>query len=270
MLRKLNFLFILASLYINILGCASSSEFVSSGINLKKYERVAVLPFVDYPLRLGSGMLVADMVTTKLHSSGFNVIDRMQTSRALQEQGFGQSGAVDETSAPVVGRILGVQAFLTGSVNKYETIYQEDRRYSFLDGSIVNLTLKLIDSETSQIVWSGTAEGTHLGLNTEPEAASNAIGSIIKKLQKRILSPANTNLTISSEQESFSKTKTTFEVTPKRKSNDTLLPNFRAKVPEAERYSDEDILKAYRKKYPNLRNTSDVKLIKLIEAKYAK
>jgi len=270
MLRKLNFLFIIASLYMNILGCASSSEFVSSGINLKKYERIAVLPFADYPLRPGSGILVADMVTAKLHSSGFNVIDRMQTSRVLSEQGFGQSGAVDDASAPVVGRILGVQAFLTGAVNKYETIYQEDRRYSFLDGSTVNMTLKLIDSETSQIVWSGTAKGTQLGLNTESEAANSAINSIMKKLQKRILLFQNVNPTITSEQEAFSPTKTTSKVSPKRTSRDTLLPNFRANVPEAKRYSDEDILEAYRKKYPKLRNISDVKLIKLIEAKYAK
>ncbi len=48
----------------------------------------------------------------------------------------------------------------------------------------------------------------------------------------------------------------------------TLLPNFRAKVPESKKYSDKEILDAYRKKYSNLKNVNDEKLIKMIEDKY--
>jgi S1-C subfamily serine protease len=49
---------------------------------------------------------------------------------------------------------------------------------------------------------------------------------------------------------------------------ETLLPNFRAKVPESTKYSDKEILDAYRKKFPNLKNVNDEKLIKMIEEKY--
>lgn len=262
---KIFYIFAIGILFSAIGGCASSSEFTAIGTDLKKYQRIAVLPFYDYPTLPGSGTIIADLVTTKLHASGFNIVDRMQTSQVLQEQGLGQTGAVDETSAPVVGKILGVQAFLTGVITKHQVVYQENRAYAALDATSVGLTLKLIDGETSQIVWSGSAEGMHMGLNTEIDAANHAIGSIVKKLQKRIVLPSNENSVAAVPQ-------------PVTKSNaerpkiqrDTLLPNFRSRVAGVKNLSDEEILEAYRKKYPNLRKVSDVKLIKMIEAKYAK
>ena len=249
-------------LFSIICGCASSNEFTSVGTDLKKYRRIAVLPFYDHPMHPGSGTIIADLVTNKLHASGFNIVDRMQTSRVLQEQGLGQTGVVDEATAPVVGKILGVQAFLTGSISKYETIYQEDRAYAALDATSVGLTLKLVDSETSQIVWSGSAEGMHLGLNTEVDAANHAIGSIVKKLQRRVVLASN-KLSVTKHQ-SVAKA----AVKTRKIQRDTLLPNFRSKVDGTESLSDEEILSAFRTKYPNLREVSDVKLIKMIEAKY--
>lgn len=257
--------FALGMLLSIILGCASSSEFTTVGTDLTKYQRIAVLPFYDYPTLPGSGAIIADLVTTKLHASGFNIVDRMQTWQVLQEQGLGQTGAVDETSAPVVGKILGVQAFLTGVITKHQVVYQENRAYAALDATSIGLTLKLIDGETSQIVWSGSAEGMHMGLNTEIDAANSAIGSIVKKLQKRIVLPSNKSSIVATHQ-SINKSKAESREVQK----DTLLPNFRSKVSGVKNLSDEEILEAYRKKYPNLQKISDVKLIKMIEAKYSK
>jgi len=258
-------IFAIGLLFSILWGCASSNEFTSVGIDLSKYQRIAVLPFYDYPTLPGSGTIVADLVTTKLHASGFNIVDRMQTWRVLQEQGLGQTGAVDEATAPVVGKILGVQAFLSGAITKYQVVYQADRAYAALDATSLGLTLKLIDSETSQIVWSGSAEGMQLGLNTEIDAANHAIGSIVKKLQKRIV--------LSSNKSSVSATPlpiTKSNVEPREIQRDTLLPNFRSRVSGVRNLSDEEILEAYRKKFPSLQDVSDIKLIKMIEAKYSK
>ncbi|MDO9391636.1 MAG: CsgG/HfaB family protein [bacterium] len=87
---------------------------------LKK--RVAVMDFEDKTghggWHIGSGM--ADMLTTALVKSGkFMVIERQQLDKIMQEQSLGMSGAVTAQSAAQVGKLLGVELMVTGSVNEF-------------------------------------------------------------------------------------------------------------------------------------------------------
>ncbi len=87
---------------------------------LKK--RVAVMDFEDKTghgsWHIGSGM--ADMLTTALVKSGkFMVIERQQLEKIMQEQSLGMSGAVTPQSAAQVGKLLGVELMVTGSVNEF-------------------------------------------------------------------------------------------------------------------------------------------------------
>lgn len=87
---------------------------------LKK--RVAVMDFEDKTghggWHIGSGM--ADMLTTALVKSGkFMVIERQQLAKIMEEQKLGMSGAVTPQSAAQVGKLLGVELMVTGSVNEF-------------------------------------------------------------------------------------------------------------------------------------------------------
>jgi curli biogenesis system outer membrane secretion channel CsgG len=87
---------------------------------LKK--RVAVMDFEDKTghggWHIGSGM--ADMLTTALVKSGkFMVIERQQLDKIMKEQSLGMSGAVTAQSAAQVGKLLGVELMVTGSVNEF-------------------------------------------------------------------------------------------------------------------------------------------------------
>ena len=87
---------------------------------LKK--RVAVMDFEDKTghggWHIGSGM--ADMLTTALVKSGkFMVIERQQLEKIMKEQSLGMSGAVTAQSAAQVGKLLGVELMVTGSVNEF-------------------------------------------------------------------------------------------------------------------------------------------------------
>ena len=172
---------------VAMIGCASSQEFVKSGIDMKKYKRIAVLPLPDYPGKPGSGIQVADLISVSLLSANFDVLDRTQTAQMLEEQQLGLSGLVNEETAPMVGEVLGAQALLTGSITEYGTstrgIPQTQTQVKI---SNAGLTLKLVDSETGQIAWTGSARGKQYGENQEPMAAQQAIDDIIKKLRKHI------------------------------------------------------------------------------------
>jgi len=103
-----------------ILGVSFSLGLAQKTGGLKK--RVAVMDFEDKTghggWHIGSGM--ADMLTTALVKSGkFMVIERQQLAKIMQEQGLGQTGAVTPQSAAQVGKLLGVELMVMGSVNEF-------------------------------------------------------------------------------------------------------------------------------------------------------
>ncbi len=107
----------LAALLLASLGRAWAAD---KGPGLKK--RVAVVDFEDKTghgaWHIGSGM--ADMLTTALVKSGqFMVIERQQLEQVMKEQKLGLSGAVTPQSAAQVGKLLGVELIVLGSVNEF-------------------------------------------------------------------------------------------------------------------------------------------------------
>src|SRR5256885_163048 len=93
-------------------------------------KRIAVLDF-DYATvtsnvyaYFGSnqdvGKGIADLLVTKLVQGGaYTVIERKQIEKILAEQNFGKSGRVDDATAAKLGKILGVDALIVGSINTF-------------------------------------------------------------------------------------------------------------------------------------------------------
>lgn len=182
---KLLFLTVIISIY----GCATSEEFLRPDTDFKKYRRIAVLPLVDYPNVPGSGIQVADILSMKLLGSNLIILDRTQTSQILNEQKIGMSGIIDGNTTIEVGKILGVQALLTGSINEYGTTtvdiqVVEGGAPAPMDISAVGITLKLIDCETGQIIWAGFARGSQIGNHVEALAAKKAVDDLLLKFNK--------------------------------------------------------------------------------------
>ena len=153
----------MAIIFLFFISCASSDIFVRLGTDFTKYNRVAVLPFQDFFKLPGSGNEVADVLSFALLETGFNVIDRSQTETLLREQGaYGQSGILDASTIPKIGKILGVQAIITGVVSDYSTgiVFLDKEKEVPMGYSNVALTIKMLDVETSQVVWAGTCKGS--------------------------------------------------------------------------------------------------------------
>ncbi len=86
--------------------------------------RLAVLAFDNnttlsiFGSRLG--FAAADEFTTQLVNSGeFSVIERRQIEALLTEQKLGMSGAVDANTAARIGRLIGAQAVIVGSITQF-------------------------------------------------------------------------------------------------------------------------------------------------------
>jgi curli biogenesis system outer membrane secretion channel CsgG len=86
--------------------------------------RVAVMEFENNAASQwsswGLGKAAQDAMVTALVESGmFSVIERQKLEMILNEQGLGQSGAVTPQSAAKIGKLLGVQILITGSVTEF-------------------------------------------------------------------------------------------------------------------------------------------------------
>lgn len=112
----------------------------------KGVKRVAVIPFVG-PRGTASysgSVLSARLVTALLGRGGLDVVERPLLESILSEQKLGLFGVMDPSTAKAVGKVLGVDAILTGTVVE-------------LRGDKVELNARLIHVETAQVLAAASA-----------------------------------------------------------------------------------------------------------------
>jgi len=82
--------------------------------------RVAVLDFQDNSGAGAPGGAIADMMTTELFNAGvFTVVERNQLGAVAAEQRLAGQGLVDPSTAVQMGKVLGVEGLITGSITQY-------------------------------------------------------------------------------------------------------------------------------------------------------
>lgn len=87
---------------------------------VSKQARIAVLPFEQKGLNeKDAGQIVSDLLLNELSSKGwYTVIERQSIQKILDEQKLGLSGIIDDKTAAALGKALGVEALILGSVSK--------------------------------------------------------------------------------------------------------------------------------------------------------
>ncbi|MCX7819065.1 MAG: fibronectin type III domain-containing protein [Kiritimatiellae bacterium] len=109
--------------------------------------KIAVLPF-KAPTEL-IGASVADMVVTEMLKLGrYTLVERSQMAGVLSETELAMAG-LSERRAMEVGRMLGADGVVIGTVDEYSTQARGGRTHA-----VVGLSIRLIHSQTGQILWS--------------------------------------------------------------------------------------------------------------------
>ena len=109
------------------------------------------------------GKAAADELVTQLFKTGkFSVIERDKLQHVLDEQSLGASGAVQSSTAAKIGKVLGVQLILTGSITKF-SIKTISGGISFVGGSYTKaestVDVRLINTATAEILLADEASG---------------------------------------------------------------------------------------------------------------
>jgi curli biogenesis system outer membrane secretion channel CsgG len=162
-----------------ILLCVTSLTAVAQG----RKKRVAILDFDYATVHAGVSSLfgqdvdigkgVGDLLVTKLVKDGsYSVIERKALDKVMAEQNFSNSDRANTNSAAKIGKLLGVDAIIVGSI----TQFGNDTKNTNIGGNggnwggyglggigrkkskaVVALTARLVDVDTGEIL--GVAEG---------------------------------------------------------------------------------------------------------------
>ena len=115
---------------------------VSTSIADFQRTKIAVLDFEligEKPETIGMGSILSEWFTTSIVRSGrFDVIERAMLQKIVSEQKLTMTGSIDNNSAAELGKILGVNMIITGSVLKLQnSVDVNSRVFSVKSGSII-------------------------------------------------------------------------------------------------------------------------------------
>ncbi|MFH1825563.1 MAG: CsgG/HfaB family protein [Candidatus Firestonebacteria bacterium] len=169
--------------------------------------RIAVIDFETkegYAKRLGT--TASSILMTEVGKSGkFILIEREKINKLLEEQKLGQTGIIDSNTAVSVGRILGLNALITGCVSQFGVntesshalIAQSKRQIAE-----ATVDIRIIDATNGRVLYvdsgSGKAEkstGTFLGMGSssgyDERIEGDALRASIVKVIENIIYQIN-------------------------------------------------------------------------------
>jgi len=109
------------------------------------------------------GDTATDILITELAKTGkFIVVERDKLDKIMAEQKLGQSGAVDPNTAAQMGKILGLNAIVTGSISQFG-VKKEGKDFIVTQSKqqIVECTvdIRVVDTETGQVLLADSGKG---------------------------------------------------------------------------------------------------------------
>src|SRR5438270_11972456 len=159
---------------------------LSGSAEAQPKKRVAVMNFDYATVQSGVAALfgsnqdvgkgIADLLVDKLVQDGtLSVIERKQLDKILAEQNFSNSDRADPKSAAKIGKVLGVNAIIVGSITQFG---RDDKKTDIGGGAlggvtgrfglggvrkskstaVVQITARMIDTSTAEILASVTAK----------------------------------------------------------------------------------------------------------------
>lgn len=144
--------------------------------------RIAVLPFTDTNTSAkseGYGEAIAGMLMTELiNGKVFQVVERSEIDRMMQEIAFQISGAVDSRTAKQIGELLGVDIIVFGNVAKFDPLVETD--------------IRLVDTQSGEALLAEHAS-SESGVEIR-----NMVENLARKIEKRYMGRLMGEVTITS------------------------------------------------------------------------
>jgi len=185
---------------------------ILSSLALAQKPRVAILEFKNksigghhYWWDDKVGAAAQDMLLTELVKSGkYAVIEREQINAIMEEKGLALSGDIDPSTAMKIGKLLGVQYLITGSVTEFgSTVKEAEGGWGWSFGAkktdfVSALDARMFSVNTGEILWADTANekessfnlkifGSGGGTQEDERMFDKVLRPVVKKLADSML-----------------------------------------------------------------------------------
>jgi len=139
---------------VALAGCAGSmrpTRFTNPRIDFSFVERVAVLPFENFSSDPAAAARATRLMITELLATGaVDVVEPGEVSAAVAKYS-GRFGRPSREQVVELGKTLGVQALIAGSVAQSEVL-----RSGSAGIPTVTLDAQMIEAEAGEIIWAAT------------------------------------------------------------------------------------------------------------------
>lgn len=152
-------------------GCGAPRASIRRDYDFNQIKRIGVLKFdssqIGYLSSYDPGNAVADEFVLQLLDRGIMVVERSYLENIMKEQDLGTSGRLDTTTIKKIGKLLGVDALIIGTVikgvqDRKERFYLKDeqqdrmREEIFVVNAEVSINARMVDVETGVVIWASS------------------------------------------------------------------------------------------------------------------
>lgn len=142
------------------LSCARrATSYLDPEADFSLIRRVAVLPMENLTNEITAGEKVRQLLMIELLASGsVEVVDVGEVGRALSAQSVVKPMSPGTEEIRKLGKELGVQALLGGSVQEFS-----QGRASGAQATAVSLAFRMVETDTGRVVWSSNVSQSGVG-----------------------------------------------------------------------------------------------------------
>lgn len=165
---------------------------------------VGVASFADESNKNLGGKATDAVVNTFVELKYFRVVERNRMDQLMNEVAHQQTGFVDASTAGEIGRQLGAQAMVLGSVGA-AGYHVEQNQWTDDDGKVhinytakasISLNIRIVEVETSEIVFAETIIGAAsdtVSAGSQPQPESVLLGKALQKAAYNMYRPIQEN-----------------------------------------------------------------------------
>ncbi len=152
---RFQFSMIIVVVLMLVAGCSGSNmtSFIHEEYNFGFIERVAIVPFENLSDDQGAGARATNIFLAELLAArAFDVVEPGEVNRVLAKHNLARTSTLTTAQATAIGQELNAQAVFLGTVNE-----SADFRTGGTATSKVNISVRMIECERGETVWSATA-----------------------------------------------------------------------------------------------------------------
>ncbi len=150
---------LLSLIVVMLLSCSCSRtyqrNYLTSTPQLNAIRRIAIMPFENLTSHQSAGKIISDLLATEFYlSRKFSVIERNEVQRTLEQRNIHLPQQVDPALAQRLGKIMGVEGVIIGSVSEYR---DRDSPYEFdVEEPIVGVNARLVSVASGAVLWASS------------------------------------------------------------------------------------------------------------------